>query len=159
MQNEPSRFHRYAARSIRFLELWEPGGWRIKVYGISHRPTPPSAPLVEAARAAARGILVQPAVSPGRYGIGFMGVHEGRGENLVFVDWWGNENELFHHVFVSSPRAPGQLEDVTMTSRSACVWDLAVIDFERRAWIRTVLSRPEDPDLEEYLRAHLEGVQ
>ena len=35
----------------------------------------------------------------------------------------------------------------------ACVWELEVIDFERRAWLRDVL---EDDDLEAYLGRALE---
>jgi hypothetical protein len=32
-----------------------------------------------------------------------------------------------------------------------CVWELAVVDFERRAWLEDVLVNPGDPDLDRYL--------
>lgn len=158
MRSDRPVFHAYAARTVRFLGLWEHGGWRMKVYGISLGPAPPANRLVASAMDAARTVLGQPAVTSTRYGIGYIGIHEGRGENLVFVDWWGNENEIFHHVFISSPEAPDRLQNVTDGSRIACVWDLAVIEFERRAWIQSVLARPEAPGFEEYLRIRLEGV-
>ena len=34
---------------------------------------------------------------------------------------------------------------------AGCVWELAVVDFERRAWIEDVLANPDGPDLERYL--------
>jgi hypothetical protein len=38
----------YKARPIRFLELWEHEGWRVKVYGIAAAAERPSQELVEA---------------------------------------------------------------------------------------------------------------
>jgi hypothetical protein len=147
---------RYAARSIRFIELWRCEDWRIKLYGITYRGSIPDATLIEAAKDLVSGCLPQPAVTDHRYGVGFMGVHQGRGSNLVFLDWWANENELFHHACTSPSGEPGAFEYVTPTGLAACVWDLAVIAFERQAWINTVLSAPA-PDVEHYLAMRFEG--
>jgi hypothetical protein len=38
-----------------------------------------------------------------------------------------------------------------------CVWELAVTDFERRAWLDHVLANPHGPSLDAYLNVHLEG--
>lgn len=146
----------YAARSIRLLELWQHRGWRIKLYGLSYSGAAPDPRLVHAARRIAAARLPVPAVTAGRYGVGFMGVHQGRGSNLVFVDWWADENELHHHAYTSPSRAPGAFEYVTPAGLAACVWDLAVIAFERQAWIDAVLASPV-PDLDRYLEARLEG--
>ncbi len=148
----------YAARSIRFLELWEPGEWRIKVYGITYRGPGPQPALVATAKEVARELLLRAASQEGHYGVGFMGIHEGRGANLVFMDWWAAENELHHHVYLSSPQDPTALEYVTPTGLAACVWDLAVIAFERQAWIDTVLTDPRQSDLEPYLACRFEGA-
>lgn len=148
----------YRPRAVRFLEQWEPVGWRIKVYGIAYARTTPGGRLVEAARSVARARLPTPAVSEQRYGVGFMGVHEGRGSNLVFVDWWADENELHHHVFVSYPGAPDALTDVTHTGLVGCVWDLAVLAFERRAWIDTTLLEPGRQELDRYLGCRFQGA-
>jgi hypothetical protein len=147
----------YRARPIRFLELGSCGGWRMKIYGLAYRGDVPRPGLVAAAKVVARRRLPRPARAEGRYGVGFMGVHEGRGSNLVFVDWWANENELFHHVFTSSTDAPERFEYVTPTGLAACVWDLAVIDFERQAWLETVLAAPT-PDIDRYLERRFDGV-
>lgn len=152
----PRLLEPYAPRSIRFLELWEDGGWRIKVYGIAYQGAEPAPQLLAAARAAARARLPRPAVTADRYGVGFLGVHQGRGVNFVFVDWWAAENELHHHVYVSAADAPTTLTDVTHTGQAACVWDLRVIGFERDAWVEAVLANPLGPDLESYLARRLD---
>lgn len=147
--------HGYAPRPVSFLELWETSGWRIKVYGIALEDGVPLDDLLRAAKSVTRERLPTPAIAPSRYGVGFMGVHRGRGSNLVFLDWWADENELRHHVFVSYPKAPEALTDVTSTSLSGCVWDLGLVAFERDAWIATALT--DEPDLDRYLARRLEG--
>jgi hypothetical protein len=151
-----NRQERYVARSIRFLELWHCEQWRIKVYGIAYRGGIPNSALIGAAKDLATSCLPVPAITEQRYGVGFMGVHQGRGSNLVFIDWWANENELYHHACTSTPEAPGTFGYVTPTGLSACVWDLAVIAFERQAWIEAVLSA-SSPDVERYLDVRFEG--
>lgn len=145
----------YRARPIRFLELWEESGWRMKVYWISYQGPEAKPKLVAAAKQVARQQLPQPAVTPSRYGVGFLGVHEGRGLNFVFVDWWADENELHHHWYSSPPEKPEALESGSPTGQLACVWDLRVLGFERQAWVETVLANPNGPDLEAYLARRL----
>ena len=146
----------YETRSIRFLELWDHAGWRVKVYGIAYRGQRPDPGLVAAAKEVARARLPEPAVGSRRYGVGFLGVHEGHGANFVFVDWWADENELHHHVHLSKPEAPAELIEITSTGLIACAWDLRVIAFERDAWVETVLANLDGPDLEAYLARRLE---
>ena len=76
----------YRRRPIRFIELWEEGDWRIKVYGITLAGGSLNPELLAAAKEAALRWLRQP-LAPGRrhYGVGFMGVHEGPGVNFVFL--------------------------------------------------------------------------
>ena len=63
----------YDPRPIRFLELWETGGWRMKVYGIAYRSRRPSEDLVRAAKDVAEQRLPRSAEGEGRYGVGFIG--------------------------------------------------------------------------------------
>ena len=148
-------FTPYAQRPIRFLELWRPAGWRIKVYGISYRRAAPRPALVEAAKATAAERLAAVGGSVRHYAVGFLGVHDGRTANFVFIDWWAEENELHHHVYVSPTDAPGRLDYVTPTGLAACVWDLRVMAFERQAWLETVLKRAPAPDFDAYLQQRL----
>jgi hypothetical protein len=129
-------------------------GWRLKAYGISGRRELPPPAFVDAARDLAQRELPTPAEAPERYGVGFVGVHEGRdGDLYAFVDWWENENELCHRQYVGS----NDLQPSDPIGIRACVWDLAVVAFERQAWLDAVLQNLDGPDLDRYLATRLEG--
>lgn len=153
--NSISLQEQYHSRPIRFLELWQPDGWRIKVYGISYNSDLPRAELVQASKDVLKQHL--PVLSPEQrhYGVGFMGVHDGRGSNFVFIDYWADENELHHHVYASPSEQAKRFEYITPGGLIACVWDLRLICFERDAWVELVLDNPSEPDLEAYLARRL----
>ncbi len=73
---------------------------------------------------------------------------------MVFIDWWADENELHHHVFVSPPGS-AKLEYRTPEGLLGCVWDIHLIHFERAAWIATVLAAEGGSNLDAYLDAQL----
>ena len=144
----------YEPRSIRFLEALTIEGWRLKVYGITYRRERPRAELIETARRLVRQSL-PPALTNGNYAVGYVGVHDGRGANFIFVDWWADENELHHHVFAAPSDEVENLPEITATGLSVCVWDLRVQCFEREAWLDAVLKNPRESSLEDYLRRRL----
>ncbi len=145
----------YSPRPIRFLEQLTLPGWRLKVYGIGYERHLPRPELVSAAKALATEKIESFAAGKNHYGVGFLGVHDGRGANFAFLDFWADENELHHHVYVSPKDQPADLEYFTPTGLSACVWDLALIGFERQAWVEAVLANPEGPDLNRYLACQM----
>lgn len=147
----------YAPRPIRFLELWEPSGWRVKVYGIAYRSPEPRSQLLSAAKDVALHQFTRAAVRHAHYGVGFLIVHDGRGANFVLVDWWANENELHSHAYISPSDDPGSLVYAAPTGPIACTWDLVVVAHERQAWVDTILTNPAGPDVDAYLAARLEG--
>ena len=107
------------------------------------------------ARRVAGDGLSTSAAGTNHYGVGFIGVHQGRTGNFVFVDWWADENELHYHVYVSPLERPADLEYMTPTDLSACAWDLFLIGHERDAWVNNVLKFSDNPDLDDYLQARL----
>jgi hypothetical protein len=141
----------YKKRPIRYLELLRVGEWRLKEYGISYIGESPGLELVAAARNVAAQCLSARGNLTNHYGFGFLGIHEGKTGIFVFVDWWADENELHHHVYVSPSDRPGDLEYKTPTGLSACVWDLYAINHEREAWVEFVLKNPHNPNLDAYL--------
>ena len=147
----------YTPRPVTSLGVLEHAGWHMKLIGISYRDAQPRPELVDAAGRAARAVLPVPAVTPNRYGLGFVGIHDGRGACFVFVDWWEAENELHHHTFTAPQGAPEELVEVTGSGFAACAWDLAVMSHERDAWVRTVLANPAGPDPDGYLATRLAG--
>lgn len=145
----------YRTRPIRFLELWNIENWRLKAYGITYTKEPLDQSLVDAARQVTSDRLIESASRTNHYGVGFVGIHQGKTGNFVFVDWWADENELHHHVYVSASAEPSNLKYMTTTGLAACAWDLFLIAHERDAWVEHVLKRSESPDLESYLGAQL----
>jgi hypothetical protein len=129
----------YEARQITFLGRED----QTKHYGIAtHRPLP-SPRLAEAVRE-----LAEPAVP------GFTIAHDARTAGLGLVYWWANENELHARLYASPLDDPGKLTPYQGKGMS-CVWELEVIDFERRAWLQDVLI---DGDVDAYLERALEPV-
>lgn len=145
----------YAPRPIRYLETWEEQGWRLKVYGIAYRQTAIRPELAPLARATVFAHLRRVTDDCAHYGAGFVGIHDGRGAIFIFVDFWADENELHHHVFVAPKDQPERLVYQTPSGLAACVWDLRVLCFERQAWIDAILANPQGPDLDLYLATHL----
>lgn len=147
----------YAPRPVRPRGVQTFGDWALKLYGIAYAGDEPGPELIEAALGAAESALAETPLSDGRYGLGFLGIHEGRDGNFVFVSWWENENELHHRVFFSTPQLPGQLRPARPDEPIACVWDLSVIAHEREAWVRHMLANPRGADAEAYLADVLSG--
>ena len=145
----------YQTRPIRCLEIWQTSGWRLKVYSIAYQRALARTELIEAAKTVALPHLVQAVSESNHYGVGFLGIHDGRGANFVFLDYWADENELHHHVYVSPTAQPAQMTYITPTGLTACVWDLRVMCFERQAWLETVLANPARPDIDAYLARRL----
>lgn len=138
-------------RPIRYLGLWEFDDWRMKAYGIAYAAAEPSAGLVAAARGVAQRRIRESAARTEHYGVGFVGIHQGKTGNFVFVDWWAQENELHHHVYTSTGEQPQALRYMTPTGLAACTWDLYLIGFERDAWVEAALRRLPEPDIGAYL--------
>ena len=85
---------------------------------------------------------------------GFTIAHRGVSAALSLVYWWANENELHADFSVAPLDAPDQLGPYESTG-IACVWEMEVMDFERRAWLQDVLI---DDDLDAYLSRALDPV-
>jgi hypothetical protein len=145
----------YRPRAIRYLDQWRIGPLRMKVYGIAYRGELPATALREAARQVAGQRIAASAVMTSHHGAGFVGIHEGRDGNFIFVDWWADENELHHHVYVSASDEPESLEYLTPSGLVACAWDLHLLCFERDAWVECVLKCHSGPDVERYLETIL----
>jgi hypothetical protein len=120
---------------------------RLKHYGIAFTGDAPRPELAAATRRAGKH-----AVPTGAYG--FTIAHDASTAGLAIVYWWANGNEIHKHVFAAPLADPGALEPADGTAM-ACVWELEVIEFERRAWLEDVLK---DGDPERYLERTLDSV-
>ena len=113
----------YEPRQISFLGR----EGRFKHYGIAVNGPAPRPALADAVRAPGPGRRDRLHDRPRR---AFAG--------LGLVYWWAHENEIHRAAYASPLGDPGALEPLRDTGM-ACVWELEVIDFERRAWLEDVL--------------------
>ncbi len=140
----------YSKRPVRCCGVREGSGWKLKLYSIAYRNESPRPEVFEAAIETALYTLQQPPITDNRYGVGFLIAHEGRDGCWCLVDWWGNEDIIYHRLYAASHERPHEMRLVT-DGRTACIWETAVWNFERLAWMESVLANPDGPDLERYL--------
>lgn len=139
----------YRPRPTRFRDIYVTGAWRLKRYSIVYDGSDADWtsyddvwPLVEEA-------LPQPAVAPGRPGIGIVIAHRGVSVHYLVVAWWDHENELAFRVLVRGFGRHDRWRPAT-GSESVCVYDLEILCCERDAYVRYVM-RDGGPDLDGYL--------
>jgi hypothetical protein len=144
----------YEPRHVRFLRYEEVAGWRLKLYGIALHGKEPDPGFVEATRDLAASVLPQPPAADDRYGVGFATAHDATSAYIALIYWWQSENELHQRIYVSPKDGAIAFAQVE-NQPTGCVWELAIVDFERRAWIEDVLAAPGGPDLERYLERQL----
>ena len=130
------------------------GDWRLKVYGLATPGRAARAALVDAVVRRAARVLPEPAITEERYGVGFLIAHDAATACFGLVYWWQAANELHQRCFMSPVDDPGALAKLPDPA-AGCVWELAIIGFERRAWIDDVLANPDGADIERYLGRQL----
>lgn len=145
----------YQPRPVHFEGMRILEGWRIKVYSILYGDLVMDWPEFDQAIEVLGKSLPQPPVTRDRPGVGFIIAHRGCGKDYCVLNWWAGVNEFFTRLRTRDQEGnsywrPGQ------ETESVCVWDLQVIWFERQAYVETVLSTIEGPDVEANLQRHLE---
>lgn len=147
----------FAPRPIRCIDRWTIDSLRLKVYSIAYDKPVADDELITAAKCIVTEHLREHPTRHEHYGVGFVGIHDGRGENQVFLDVWVNQNELLHTFWISTKSEPARLVRADEDHNSICVWDLFVQCFERQAWIDCVIGSPTGPDFEAYLARVFDG--
>lgn len=146
----------YEPRPVRFLGVEEVDDWRLKLYGIATPGRTPRPELVDAALRLAPAVFPRPAFTDDRYGVGVVIAHDAATFCFALFYWWQSANELHYQVYASpldEPRALAKVSD----PGAGCVWELSVVDFERRAWTQDVLDNPWGPDFDRYLSRYFDA--
>jgi hypothetical protein len=120
--------------------MHEEDGRRIKLYGITAEGERPRPELVDSTVAQIGRQVPADAV-------GFAIAHDAADRCFVLFDWFANGNEIHQRMLSADLDRPSELT-VHETSAIGCVWELAVTDHERRAWLRHVLQHG---DLDAYV--------
>ena len=148
--SEPADLDRtYAPRLAEFVSEERFGAWRCKLYGLADPAKGVRAELLDATRERAGANL--PAAG---YGASFAIAHDAAFP-IALVYWWQGVNELHQRSFIGA--SIEGLEPVEWTP-AGCVHELAIVEFERRAWIEDVIGNPDGPDLDRYLGRRFGGL-
>lgn len=147
----------YHPRRVRPLGLLRIDDWRVKLHELSAAPDFDPDPVArEAAQRAAAEALPRPGVGGGRYGVGFVIAHRTPTNYSYVVGWWSYGCLLSTAAYSAPFSEPADITH-SPSRQAGCVWELAVIDHERRAWTRTMLRARATGDVDAYLEAVLTG--
>jgi hypothetical protein len=144
--------HAYHQRRGAFVSDERFGDWRVKLYGLARPEQGVRAELLERTRGFAAQAL--PPTGELTYRAAFAIAHDARFP-ISLIYWWQAENEIRSRIYAGST-----IEDMELLDPTAfgCVWELGIVDFERRAWIADVIGNPGGPDLDLYLSRRFDGM-
>jgi hypothetical protein len=144
--------HAYHERRGTFVSDERLGDWRLKLYGLAAPDRGVRPELLDVTRELAAQSL--PPVDDAHHGAAFAIAHDARFP-IALIYWWQDENELHSRVYAGE-----SLDRMAPAPATAlgCVWELGIIEFERRAWIADVIGNPGGPDLDAYLRRRFDGM-
>ena len=140
----------YRARMMAPLGRLDAPGHALKLTAIHLADRdPPGEGVLAAAREHAGDVLPAAAEREGgSEGLGFVILHEGLQGTWLLLHWWAHGDILCGRLLRAEP---GGAVFAPQDDRPllACVWELVVIDHERRAWVRAMMR--EAPDSGAYL--------
>lgn len=146
----------YKKRPVRFLDILNCDGWKIKVYSIScFRELVSPGFLIYAKENLSSWLSNSTNYNLENYKIATLILHEGKEGCFAIINWWTNENMLQHHVYFSNYQLPYKFKIYSDKGIFACTWELAVIWFERNAWVENILKNSLQPDFEKYLKQQM----
>lgn len=148
---------KYQIRPIRFLGLENCGAWTVKLYSISFKNEYASEEQIQAAKDRIPEWLLQAELTrQPHYKVATLIIHEGRDGCFAIISWWTGENMLQLFAYIADEKLPDQFHLISDKGIVSCVWEMAILWFERNAWVEKVLMQPENPDaLNQYLQEQL----
>ena len=147
----------YRQRRIALIENYRHGSWHVKLYGIHPDIDRPFEALIDPAvlnvvKSSLPSWIAEADAFGAHHHTGFVIVHQGKEAMWVLVHWWVRSDICCHRLF-RAQETPSVACVPVVTPEMACVWELVVIDYERRLWIASALSSSRD--LERYHRSSL----
>lgn len=91
------------------------------------------------------------------YKIGTLIIHDWQGGCFAVINWWIDENMLQQFVYLATIEEPTIFKLYSDNGIVTCVWELAVLWFERNAWVEYILQKSGAPDVKGYLNARFNG--
>jgi hypothetical protein len=140
-------------RYLRFIKLWHPGSWILKIYLHSASSDQmPSGFLLNAKRFI-RPQLVEAERTGLSHRVGFLILADGVViSNWIMLNWWSSFH-LYQRIFSVDRERPHRITDAP-TDLVQCVYDLRITAFESEAWRTYVVENPKR-DVQTYLKSQL----
>lgn len=134
----PAAMSIFAPRHAAALGRREIGKWSVKLYWMSAGEDAPEERFVDRAVALAGEALED---APG-HRAGFLIVHRGEAATWAILWWWSDTDILRRRIWQLPEDGD---REVSADHYVACVWELSIVDWERKAWINHVLRHPRRP--------------
>jgi hypothetical protein len=144
--------HAYHQRLGSFVSDERYGAWRLKLYGLARPEQGVRPELLDRTRELAARSL--PPLDDRTYGAAFAIAHDARFP-ISLIYWWSDENEIRSRIYAGETIDGMEALDATAFG---CVWELGIVEFERRAWIADVIGNPDGPDLDAYMSRRFDGM-
>jgi hypothetical protein len=145
----------YKPRTIRFLELYQHDEWALKIYSISYKNERVENDDVLLAKSYLNEWLSKSkAYQLETYNIATLILHESKEGCFAIINWWTDANMLQNFVYLKKA-GETHFEIYSDNGMATCVWEMAVWWHERNAWVKHILMRNENPDVEAYLSERL----
>ena len=147
----------YKSRPVRFLEIINHDGWQIKLYSISAKNKLVNTQTIEYVRQYLSEWLNKSFIyTLDTYKVATLILHEGKEGCFAIINWWIDENMLQQFVYLATNDTPPKFKLYSDKGIITCVWEIAVLWFERNAWVEHVLKQPGNPEgINNYLNQHL----
>lgn len=146
----------YKPRRVEYNRTVTIDGWNVKVYQITCRLRFESEGVLnEAILKLPEWLEKSKALGFETYRTAFLIVHEGRDGVWTLLNWWAGCEMLQSITFYTDYGKPKEFQMLPKEGFMACVWEMAVIFFEREMWIEHILKRAGNPDFNAYFEAHL----
>lgn len=138
----------YAPRYFRFHDIWDVDGLRVKFYSITQARDiqPAEVTLTAAHDYSAKTLSMLRREEGPDHGLGYAMVHFGEMSNWLLVHWWAHQDIALRLLASTDDQVSPRFVSRDHHRFHACVWEHVVIDHERNAWVRHVMSTPSQPE-------------
>jgi len=146
-------FEAYKNRKIAYVKNVAIDDFNIKIYTITNRANFESNESLQASIATLPKWLQRvknSTISTHKHA--FLIVHEAREGVLILLSWWTGENMVETIVYFADFKNPTEINlSIYDPKQLVCIWELEIFYHERKAWIKHVLSKAENPDFKNYI--------
>ncbi len=140
----------YKRRRTEFIGITESNDWMLKVYTISTNDKFSSKNAVLNSHQNLKKWLKKAELNEfTKEKLGCLIIHETDKKIFAVLNWWVDENILQNHVFISDNCANLVFKDYSNQGIQFCVWEMAIIWFERNNWIENMMT--DNPNKKKYL--------